>query len=664
MQELFKKIKQSDYIQKIKEKQRNHFRGVCLWCIWILSLVQFILKSPDDQLPSGISQNSLKMLEIIKTNKLFDYVSTKMKENKDLLYELTCEYPYINPEIFLSQKEKNKIDTRLYLFVLSSLYQFKCNFLTEGSHVIYYDHFKLFFKTLAKNLKFKLKRLSNPFPPLPKICNPETKGTDDHLLEQNIDYSLFDIWVTEIIKKSKHQSKTNNSKGEGKNSQPVGDTFHFLKIFLYYFHLIPWTNEEIYTNIHNRIICYHLSMVYLLFLTGPLSGQRDLYNVLLKLFTSDLLIYVDDESYEDVDEIEEFMENEQDPKHIGILKLVESFLIKNPNEKNKNIKKIVQHFILKNNRENLNKNNNKFKGFMTSTSINHITEKLISTTKSPKSLCKLVCGHNLGNTDETCQSPFLCDNELPFPCNLCSALRVCTFFIYHIHYNSSLKTIKHFHEWLEREQLIHDETNLSYFLEMDSDGNFTGETIETGETKMYLPIINEKTNEIKFEKLDPGRWVVETVSKGHLNINKEKITFSKLFYKHTKKYPNFCKLWFPNKSSFEWFKNVQTKLDEFNFGCYSLRALITYYSNKNQIPTYLSRNFFNWQKPKSDTQNTSYHHKNDQRNDPMFQIDFQILLYVNLLSKNTSHLEKLIDMMKRKPMKEILKKYHPLQKQD
>lgn len=652
----FEIIKDPNFLIKSKRHEKQ-IKSSLLWTIWIISLLKFVCIS-NKKLPK-ISDNSKKMLEIIKKNKHFEYMKTQIQINKNKNFNTTNIWPYINPEIFLSKTQDYKLDIKMFVFILQNLYEFKFLYLKKGSWIIYYDHYKLFFERLSRIPKFPLILYNNGFPTRGEVGNLK-KLNHLNWIEKNIDYSFIENDLYDSMRKCEIQKHNGNVQGTGMKSQTNSETTFFLKFLIFIFHNIPWNKTEIYENPHNCVLLYYFTIVYFAFLCSIILGSRNLFQIPLQILTSELKVYIEKEPIKNVNEIKKIIKNKEKVSKIEIFEFIKNVIF----EEDEDIK-FINDFILENSRSNRNKPLGT-KGFLRTNCFLCTTLKKIGKGRDESTITQpryLSCAHTLGNFKENIQSSFLTYNQNPFPCLFCVGLLIFVFLYYLIRQSPFHGNMTAFHQFLFDHKCIQN-NKISYFVKIDENG-IVGEKIEINHknNKMRLPCFDEKTNKFVFLSNDPGNWILKVMTQEFLILNNEKIYFEDFFLKKCYELPKLTLDWFSVKDIFYWFNDIKTKIEKkekCDWGVYNFRAISTYFCNVLDIPKFITRMVFGWNS-KEGTQEKFYNHSFDLRNETLYQIYYQYSFYVYLIfGDKINYFMNFKDIQNDVEMKKILNRLHPL----
>jgi hypothetical protein len=659
MSEIFHMIHENS-ASNLKKDDVNKFQMWFLWTAWILSLVQFMVQNPNkNELPTNISEKTKKMYSILQNNFLLSHVMQEVTTNN--LY-LTTEFPFVDPNIFLSNHEENKINVRLVLLILSCLLQFKQNHLKCGALVCFYNNLKVTLEHLSMHPKFKLIYEETSLPTLKRLCCP-TKG---NWIEKEIDLIMYKNEFTKIVEEAS-DSHHKRKKFTGIRSRPLLETTHFLKTMLFLYSSIDWSNPQIYEHTTNRIFCYYFSICLLFILTGPLSGSRNLIQVAYDLFNSNLKIFREKIATENIEDLIQELENEYDnnPK-IGFLRFIQMLVTTMEGKKN------FADFILQENRNNINPEKGE-KGIIRTSSELHTHHKKINKSKDKRTVTQetfLACGCTRGQFQQTIQSSCLCKSQLPSLCSFCVLVRIGVFLNFFICKKQFSGNVEVFHDFLHENKVYanEDTTALSYLLEIDVNGDLQGKKIKINRNNntINLPVWNEATGKFVLQYLDPGKWMISNLlNEGFLIIDGQNISFHELLKAQIRKTQFFSTKWFHTLDIMTWLKNIQKIMDEnenWIIGCYSLRNQAIEVLSSLGVSKRIMNSFGGWVSKES-TMEQHYSNDSDLRADSSIQIQNQENIFIYLLfSDFLDYFMNYKSIQQDQEMKKLIELFHPLNK--
>ena len=647
-------------------EKKNQFKLPLLWTSWIVMLLKFYIFCKKEKksitLPSKISEKTKYLFEIIQKERHFEYMIDEINKNPTL-FDIKCFFPHLNIEIFLSKFEKQKIDVKFLTLIFNCLYVFKLKYLPKGSHECYYKNFVFFFKTISKIQEFPLPIKKNGIPEkMDNFLLPETVGLDNNWLERNINYFGFEKQYNSNIYKSKLQNKINIVK-TGMKSKTIQFSTYFLKILFFLSICIPWGDPIIYENIENRIFVYYFCQIFFVYIAGVLvNGRRNLYTTPVNLLSSKLKFYIEKQPTEKSEQLYTIWNDDKicGPETISFLEFCKQKILKiNPE------KSFLPDFELNPNRENLN--TNKDCGILRSTCYNDTVLKKIDKGRNSTNVTQenhLACGHTHGNWKQSIQSPLFCSNGIPFPCTLCSSVRVGSFLALDIEKNFD-GNIDSFHKFLDQNNCHQNsDKDLSYFLHMNLQGKICPKIIRTNQSgQMYLPF-RHSNGEISFKMSDPSEFILKFLKNGSLNLQDKEKKIWNIFGEKFLEFPEFTKKWFNTLDPIFWVKKIlkENEPKNFTFGIYSFRAISTFLCNLYQIPKHISKSIFGWVS-KGDTQEKNYGHDDALRSESLNQISFQNCIYTYLLNSHSfDFFTNWTDMKKDTEFISNQKIFHPQQK--
>ena len=657
---LFKQLRDPTFLYR-QSRHQTELKSTLMWTGWLLCLTKSI-KDPKLQQLISVKSPSNYMIEIIKQNKHTEYVYKLLENDETKLFSIHDSFPFVNPEIFLSKQFTKKLDMILILFLLEVLYTFKLKHLKNGSFSIYLQNFKVLFQNLSKLSNFPIPCVKNGFPSRFEIGN---LIMDKNWLEPNLDRSLFEHDLYNLVKKCELQNTTGIIQGQGMKSISIKETTYFLKLFLYVYHRIPWDEKEIYENPHNFTFFYYMNLIYFFLTSGPLiNGSRNLYKTGLEHLHSNLQLFIEKGTWEDVNEIEQIIKNGEINPTYYLLEFVKKLFFDDDDSS-----KCIDDFCVNSDRKNLE---NGTTGILRTTTTNSTTHKKIGKSKDKSTTTQtnfLVCGHQYGDHTKPLKSTVITDNQNMFPCPLCSCLKHGMFIFYGIQKNLQYPTIQEFHKELYDNDCFTNENRdtLSYALTVNKYGELIPEKIiiNTKNNKCSLPLFDETKNKIVFTMKDPGRWIMELLTSQFFIMNDEKIYFEDFLISQFSEIPQFTLTWFPTKDFFYWYQHIKKKLkkkEKWSVGCYSLRGESTFLANKLNIPKYICQSWFGWCS-KEGTQEKYYNHDDDLRNDSLIQIYFQISVYFFLcFGEELDFFTSFKDLKNSPKMEKFFNELHPLVK--
>ena len=638
-----------------------------MWTGWLFCLTRCI-QNPDLQKLIPIDSPSHSMIKIMKQNKHLQYILFLLENDQKKLFSIHESFPFINPDIFLSKKYEQKLDMILILFLLEVLYTFKFKHLKNGSFVIYLQNFKILFQNLSKLSTFDVPCFTNGFPSRSEISNLNSIS-HKNWIEPGLDFTLFEHDLNTIVKKCELQNSNGIILGQGMKSISIKETTHFLKLFLYVYHRIPWNSNEIFENPHNFTIFYYVNLIYFFITSGPLiNGSRNLYKVGLELLHSGLQLFIEKEKWKHVSEIEKIiknLENENINPSYDLLEFVKNLFFDDDDDSSK----FIDDFRVNPDRSNLE---NGTTGILRTTTTYSTTCKKLGKSNDESTTTQtnfLVCGHQCGDHTKPLKSSFVTENQNIFPCSLCSCIKHGMFIVYKIQENVKYPTIQEFHRELHTGKCFTNEKcdTLSYGLIVNEYGELVPKKIKINKNnnKCSLPLFDEKKNKIVFTMKDPGRWIMELLTSQFFIMNDEKIYFEDFLISQFSEIPQFTLTWFPTKDFFYWYQHIKKKLkkkEKWSVGCYSLRGESTFLANKLNIPKYICQSWFGWCS-KEGTQEKYYNHDDDLRNDSLIQIYFQISVYFFLcFGEELDFFTSFKDLKNSPKMEKFFNELHPLVK--
>ena len=430
------------------------------------------------------------------------------------------------------------------------------------------------------------------------------------------DFADVYLWVRFQDAKKRH----------GLPTLSIKESEHFYALILYVNSIIPWGNSELYElNAENRRNGYYWSIVYYL-LTGSTiaNGQRNLFGVPLKLFTSNTLIFAEYEDYHR----QQFLEILRSGKLNEKLSILE-FLKKYDKDSN-----IEPNFFMRDDRSD---QNDCCPGIHRTSPVLSTYKKKVGKGKNQKKTitqpCMLVCGCTLNDHKKGSKSAMKCAYRMPFPCSFCAMLQVGNY-IWDVTKKYFSSDISGFNDYLKKKQDCDESEHVSYLLHMDKNGEFCGKKVYVNKSNlMKLPNFTNGNLTL----CDPGRWALQFCFNASLTINGKRTPIMHLIDENQILREGLFKKMFPSLDSWYFVNEMKEKFKQNKkeiVGCYSTRSLATYMCQLANVRPVIMDATFGWSNSSGRTTlEKSYSFHGDIRDFVGWQIELEEILYKHLLCR-------------------------------
>lgn len=603
----------------------NKITTTIQWTAWIISLLTHLHKNPQNKNLSTYAQKMLHILEV--ENPFSADILDEINESQNDVYRISRHFPHIDPNIFLSKHENNKINVKLFVCIQIALHIFKFKHLKNAPHKIYYNYFVLFFSWISSKHEYGLPSYGQKGLPERKYFRaPENQPHPQNWLEEKIDPLIFRQKFADIYFLVEYQYVKER---KGLATMSIKESQNFYSWLLYVNSIIPWGNAEMFDDnlLENKLFGYYWSVVHYILISSTIcNGQRNIWIVPFELMKSEVLLFSENKKYTKGD-VEEIIVHGKTNEMLSILQFLQKY----------DSDYISPSFFMKNDRSDINVCP---PGIFRTTSIRSTYKKKIGKSSKKHTIsqpCMLVCGHTMGDCDKGSKSPLKCENRMPFPCSFCAMLQ-CARYIHDKLKKDFQGNIENFNRILRLSQheSNQEHTDVSYLLKMCSDGQFASEAMQMNQNnQLYLP---DFTAPYTLKRSDPGRWALKFIFNGSLILGGEKISIQDLIIKNMYAYPIIFEKWFPSSDCFYYYNDMKEKLKQKNnfiVGCYSTRSIATYMCQLFGLRPVVIRATFGWAS-KQNTLESNYCFHDDIREHHSWQVSLQRILYEFIMGRLTN----------------------------